>query len=125
MSFSFRLGLLILFAVLSLFSWSHCDGGPERTECTSIIDIQMSHNGHTFPLSLSLSLTHTHTLFTIFFLQFPHLMKKEQSQTLRSALQQKAKNQPPPPSSSSGGKAKRKFKPGQAKTLSDLPQLSA
>ena len=122
MSFSFRLGLLILFAVLSLFSWSHCDGGPERTECTSIIDIQMSHNGHTFPLSLSL--THTHTLFTLFFLQFPHLMKKEQSQTLRSTLQQKAKNQPPPPSSS-GGKAKRKFKPGQAKTLSDLPQLSA
>jgi hypothetical protein len=115
MSFSFRLGLLILFAVLSLFSWSHCDGGPERTECTSIIDIQMSHNGHTFP--------HTHTLFTLFFLQFPHLMKKEQSQTLRSALQQKAKNQPP--SKSSGGKAKRKFKPGQAKTLSDLPQLSA
>jgi len=62
MSFSFRLGLLILFAVLSLFSWSHCDGGPERTECTSIIDIQMSHNGHTFPLSLS----HTHTIHVIF-----------------------------------------------------------
>ena len=48
--------------------------------------------------------------------------QKEQSQTLRSALNEKARKAP-----SSGGstKPKRKMKPGQAKTLSDLPQLSA
>ncbi|KAL9179052.1 hypothetical protein ACHAXT_000094 [Thalassiosira profunda] len=50
-------------------------------------------------------------------------LKEEQSQTLRSALEQKARNQPPPSSGST--KPKRKMKPGQAKTLSDLPQLSA
>lgn len=48
---------------------------------------------------------------------------KEQSQTLRSALEDKARKQPS--SGSSGGRPKRKMKPGQAKTLSDLPQLSA
>jgi len=46
---------------------------------------------------------------------------EDSSQTLRSALEDKAKK-----SGSAGGKKrKRQFKPGQAKTLSDLPQLSA
>jgi hypothetical protein len=51
-------------------------------------------------------------------------LKEEQTQTLRSALEEKARKQQP---SSPGGpaKPKRKMKPGQAKTLSDLPQLSA
>jgi hypothetical protein len=47
-------------------------------------------------------------------------MKEDTSQTLRSALQQKAKTSP------SGGKRSRarKMKPGQAKTISDLPVLN-
>eukprot|EP00571_Detonula_confervacea_P016111 CAMPEP_0172310696 /NCGR_PEP_ID=MMETSP1058-20130122/12546_1 /TAXON_ID=83371 /ORGANISM="Detonula confervacea, Strain CCMP 353" /LENGTH=208 /DNA_ID=CAMNT_0013023613 /DNA_START=30 /DNA_END=656 /DNA_ORIENTATION=+ len=49
-------------------------------------------------------------------------LKEEQSQTLRSALQEKARTQP---QSSGSTKPKRKMKPGQSKTLSDLPQLSA
>jgi hypothetical protein len=53
------------------------------------------------------------SLFNIDYLQ------EDVSQTLRSALQEKAKSAP------SGGKRARKMKPGQAKTLSDLPQLSA
>mmetsp|Transcript_28315 Transcript_28315/g.57882 ORF Transcript_28315/g.57882 Transcript_28315/m.57882 type:complete len:228 (-) Transcript_28315:393-1076(-) len=48
-------------------------------------------------------------------------LKEDSSQTLRSALEDKAKKQP----GGGGRKAKRTFKPGQAKTLSDLPQLSA
>lgn len=47
-------------------------------------------------------------------------MEEDPSQTLRSALEQKAKTAGP-----SGGKPKKKLRPGQAKTLSDLPQLSA
>jgi len=46
--------------------------------------------------------------------------EKEPSQNLRSALEEKARKQQPGPT-----KPKRKMKPGQAKTLSDLPQLSA
>lgn len=45
----------------------------------------------------------------------------DSSQTLRSALEEKAKKA----AATSGKKPKRQFKPGQAKTLSDLPQLSA
>jgi len=51
-------------------------------------------------------------------------LKEDTSQTLRSALQEKAKQQ----GGQTGGKRSgrgRKMKPGQAKTLSDLPQLSA
>jgi len=47
-------------------------------------------------------------------------MKEDASQNLRSALQEKAKKSGP-----SKGKRARKMRPGQAKTLSDLPQLSA
>ncbi|KAL7483974.1 hypothetical protein ACHAW6_009618 [Cyclotella cf. meneghiniana] len=53
-----------------------------------------------------------------------HNLREEPSQNLRSALEEKARKQSP----SAGGasnKPKRKMKPGQAKTLSDLPQLSA
>jgi len=53
------------------------------------------------------------SLFNIDYLQ------EDVSQNLRSALQEKAKSAP------TGGKRARKMKPGQAKTLSDLPQLSA
>mmetsp|Transcript_450 Transcript_450/g.594 ORF Transcript_450/g.594 Transcript_450/m.594 type:complete len:224 (-) Transcript_450:892-1563(-) len=49
-------------------------------------------------------------------------LKEDQSQTLRSALQEKAKQGGGGPSKRS---RQRKMKPGQAKTLSDLPQLSA
>lgn len=50
-----------------------------------------------------------------------YLKKREVSgQELRSALEEKAKRSYPGPS-----KGKRKMKPGQAKTLSDLPQLSS
>lgn len=54
------------------------------------------------------------SLFNIDYLQ------EDVSQSLRSALQEKAKHDP------SGGRRKftKKFKPGQAKTLSDLPQLN-
>ena len=45
--------------------------------------------------------------------------KDEPSQDLRSALEEKAKK-----ATSSGMPRKRKMKPGQAKTLSDLPQLN-
>jgi hypothetical protein len=41
---------------------------------------------------------------------------------LRSALEEKAKRSPPP--GGSGNKGRRKMKRGQAKTISDLPQLS-
>mmetsp|Transcript_27009 Transcript_27009/g.55339 ORF Transcript_27009/g.55339 Transcript_27009/m.55339 type:complete len:80 (-) Transcript_27009:470-709(-) len=47
--------------------------------------------------------------------------EKEPSQNLRSALEEKARKQP----GAGQSKPKRKMKPGQAKTLSDLPQLSA
>jgi len=47
-------------------------------------------------------------------------MQEDSSQTLRSALEEKAKK-----SGSSRGKRARTMRPGQAKTLSDLPQLSA
>lgn len=49
--------------------------------------------------------------------------KEDNSQTLRSALQEKARKQNQ--FSSGSTKPSRKMKPGQAKTLSDLPQLSA
>jgi len=49
-----------------------------------------------------------------------YLNKEEPSQNLRSALEEKARKQQPGPT-----KPKRKMKPGQAKTISDLPQLSA
>lgn len=57
------------------------------------------------------------SLFNIDYLQ------EDISQNLRSALQEKAKSSPP--GGGGGGKKARKMKPGQAKTLSDLPQLSA
>lgn len=51
-------------------------------------------------------------------------LQEDASQTLRSALEEKAKKG----GSSSGGAKRpgrgRKMKPGQAKTLSDLPQLN-
>lgn len=47
-------------------------------------------------------------------------MLEDESQNLRSALEEKAKKSGP-----SKGKRERKMRPGQAKTLSDLPQLSA
>lgn len=47
-------------------------------------------------------------------------LKKDESQSLRSAMEEKARREP-----TEGRKKKRQFKPGQAKTLSDLPQLSA
>lgn len=56
------------------------------------------------------------SLFNIDYLQ------QDISQSLRSALQEKAKSSPP---GGGGAKKARKMKPGQAKTLSDLPQLSA
>lgn len=46
--------------------------------------------------------------------------QEDASQNLRSALEEKAKKSGP-----SGGKRARKMRRGQAKTLSDLPQLSA
>mmetsp|Transcript_21096 Transcript_21096/g.29559 ORF Transcript_21096/g.29559 Transcript_21096/m.29559 type:complete len:215 (+) Transcript_21096:166-810(+) len=49
-------------------------------------------------------------------------LEDDTSQTLRSALQEKAQRSPG--GSRKGGKG-RKMRPGQAKTLSDLPQLSA
>lgn len=49
-------------------------------------------------------------------------LKEDQSQTLRSALEEKARKQQP---ASGPTRPKRKMKPGQAKTISDLPQLSA
>jgi len=53
-----------------------------------------------------------------------HYLKEEPSQNLRSALEEKARKQSPSAGVASN-KPKRKMKPGQAKTLSDLPQLSA
>jgi len=50
-------------------------------------------------------------------------LEEDDAQTFRSALQEKARKQNP--SSSGSTKPTRKMKPGQAKTLSDLPQLSA
>jgi len=49
-----------------------------------------------------------------------NFLKKDESQDLRSAMDEKAKKKP-----IEGRKRKRQFKPGQAKTLSDLPVLSA
>jgi len=46
-------------------------------------------------------------------------LQEDVSQNLRSALQEKAKSAP------ASAKRQRKMKPGQSKTLSDLPQLSA
>lgn len=50
-----------------------------------------------------------------------NFLEKDESIELRSAKEEKAKKSP----SSGGRKGKRQMKPGQAKTLSDLPQLSA
>eukprot|EP00555_Chaetoceros_dichaeta_P009574 CAMPEP_0198273598 /NCGR_PEP_ID=MMETSP1447-20131203/57365_1 /TAXON_ID=420782 /ORGANISM="Chaetoceros dichaeta, Strain CCMP1751" /LENGTH=169 /DNA_ID=CAMNT_0043967349 /DNA_START=263 /DNA_END=772 /DNA_ORIENTATION=+ len=47
-------------------------------------------------------------------------MQEDSSQNLRSALEEKARK-----SGSAKGKRAKKMRPGQAKTLSDLPQLSA
>jgi len=55
------------------------------------------------------------SLFDINYLQ------EDSSQNLRSALEEKARTD----AAGGSNKPKRKFKPGQAKTLSDLPQLSA
>lgn len=55
------------------------------------------------------------SLFNIDYLQ------QDTSSTLRSALEEKAKKAP----TSGGVRKSRKMRPGQAKTLSDLPQLSA
>jgi len=49
-------------------------------------------------------------------------LEKDESQNLRSALEEKAKRDF---AKGGGKKGKRAMKPGQAKTLSDLPQLSA
>lgn len=54
-----------------------------------------------------------HALVLTFFPQ-------DESQYLRSALEEKAKKS----GGTGGARGKRKMKPGQAKTLSDLPQLS-
>jgi hypothetical protein len=61
-------------------------------------------------------------LYWVTFFDYDYMKKRQVSgQELRSALEEKAKRSP------YGGskKAKRKMKPGQAKTLSDLPQLSS
>jgi hypothetical protein len=61
-------------------------------------------------------------LYWVTFFDYDYMKKRQVSgQELRSALEEKAKR------STYGGskKAKRKMKPGQAKTLSDLPQLSS
>ena len=51
-------------------------------------------------------------------------MEEESAQPLRSALEEKAKKAGG--STGLGGRGgKRRYKPGQAKTLADLPQLSA
>lgn len=50
-------------------------------------------------------------------------LEEDTTQTLRSALQEKAKKADP--KGGNGRKGKRMMRPGQAKTLSDLPQLSA
>lgn len=57
------------------------------------------------------------SLFNIDYLQ------QDTSQTLRSALQEKAKKETGSGGAKRTGRA-RKMKPGQAKTLSDLPQLN-
>lgn len=58
------------------------------------------------------------SLFNIDYLE--QNLEEDSSQNLRSALEEKAKR-----SAATGNKRTRKFRPGQAKTLSDLPQLSA
>lgn len=52
-------------------------------------------------------------------------LEEDSSQTLRSALEDKAKKQQAGGKPSGGKRGKRTMRPGQAKTLSDLPQLSA
>ena len=53
-----------------------------------------------------------------------HYMEDDAAQPLRSALEEKAKKAGG--STGLGGRGgKRRYKPGQAKTLADLPQLSA
>lgn len=65
---------------------------------------------------ISMTRAYFSSLFNISYLE------QEKSQGLRSALEAKAKRDAP-----SGGnkRGKRAMRPGQAKTLSDLPQLSA
>lgn len=48
--FFIRLGFKNTLCRLKSVFMAHPYVVPERTECTSIIDIQMSHNGNTFPL---------------------------------------------------------------------------
>lgn len=59
-----------------------------------------------------------HTLF----IRFGYSVRQDVSQTLRSALEAKAKKGGGP---TGGRRGKRTMRPGQAKTLSDLPKLSA
>lgn len=117
---------------------------PERTECASLVEIirvitatQLSSPALSWDVSRLIfdDLTRARPV------RFPRApdrlrpsktppderlpcAKKEQSQTLRSALEEKARRQQQP---AAGGppKPKRKMRRGQAKTISDLPQLSA
>jgi hypothetical protein len=62
-------------------------------------------------------------LYWVTYFDFDYMKKRQVAgQELRSALEEKAKRSSP---YSGSKKAKRKMKPGQAKTLNDLPQLSS
>ena len=130
---------------LRLFSWiipmhliySLCEGFFGTYECASFIEIiRVITAKHSFFCFLShwvLTKVLTNNILSLFLLTFRYYWgqwinpkstiqrnQKEPSQNLRSALEEKARKQQPGPT-----KPKRKMKPGQAKTINDLPQLSA
>jgi len=72
---------------------------------------------------MQIHVAHTICLYLNICAQKHSHASQDASQTLRSALQEKAKKADP--KGGSGRKGKRMMRPGQAKTLSDLPQLSA
>lgn len=103
-----------------------CMDYSERTECASLIEIIRVITAKQLVCCEMLvcfcCISHANFISASFFL-FATIQlnnEKEPSQSLRSALEEKARKQQPGPT-----KPKRKMKPGQAKTLSDLPQLSA
>ena len=88
---------------------------------TCLLCLELSSHQTILPLSFSCYSMHMgyESIQCIIYIYYT-INQKEPSQNLRSALEEKARRQQPGPT-----KPKRKMKPGQAKTISDLPQLSA
>ncbi|KAL3811012.1 hypothetical protein ACHAXA_002289 [Cyclostephanos tholiformis] len=101
--------------------------GPERTECTSFVENHTSHNGHTIPhfLFACFKLSTLGSHFSPSLPRPPGPIVPMNAMIQRRRMKRRDARRQQSPSSGGPTRLKRKMKPGQAKTLSDLPQLSA